>query len=118
MLRHWSRSARRLPPQHPKPNQRCRRKSVPTATEHQRQPEEKRPPGAIQAAFLIYRDKLKLTTEGDSVTLRPVRSSSRLRKERGVWVFRTGGKLTAADTDKVLRETRAERSQAAREEQQ
>lgn len=59
-------------------------------------------------------DRLELETEGDRVTLRPVRSSSPLRKERGVWVFRTGRKLSAEVTDKVLRETREQRDRANR----
>jgi len=59
-------------------------------------------------------DKLELETQGECVTLRPVRSSSPLRKERGVWVFRTGRKLTAATTDKVLQETRELRDRAVR----
>ncbi|MBI3941086.1 MAG: AbrB/MazE/SpoVT family DNA-binding domain-containing protein [Acidobacteria bacterium] len=54
-------------------------------------------------------DTLELESEGESVTLRPVRASTPLRKERGVWVFRTGRKLAAADTDKVLRDIRAKR---------
>jgi hypothetical protein len=37
-------------------------------------------------------DSLALESEGESVTLRPVRSASPLRKERGVWVFHVGRK--------------------------
>ena len=59
-------------------------------------------------------DRLEIETEGDRVTLRPVRSSSPLRKERGVWVFRTGRKLSAGITDKVLQETRARRDRVNR----
>lgn len=51
-------------------------------------------------------DTLELELEGDRVTLRPIRSASPLRKEQGVWVFRGGGRLSAAATDKVLREAR------------
>jgi len=54
-------------------------------------------------------DALTLESEGDSVTLRPVRSSTPLRKERGVWVFRTGKRLTASIADEVLREIRHQR---------
>jgi AbrB family looped-hinge helix DNA binding protein len=54
-------------------------------------------------------DTLELGCEGDSVTLRPVRSSTPLRKERGVWVFRTGKALPAAAADEVLREIRGQR---------
>ena len=38
-------------------------------------------------------DALELESEGELVMLRPVRSSKPLRKERGIWVFRTGRKL-------------------------
>lgn len=51
-------------------------------------------------------DTLELESEGEHVTLRPVRSASPLRKERGVWVFRSGKKLSAAVTDKALRDIR------------
>jgi AbrB family looped-hinge helix DNA binding protein len=54
-------------------------------------------------------DTLELESEGDSMTLRPVRSVSPLRKEHGVWVFRGSKKLPAAATDEVLQELRKER---------
>lgn len=54
-------------------------------------------------------DTLEIETEGERVTLRPLRVSTPLRKEHGVRVFRSGRKLTAAETDKVLRETRERR---------
>ena len=54
-------------------------------------------------------DALALESEGDRVTLRPVRSSTRLRKERGVWVFRTGKHLPANIADEVLRDSRQQR---------
>lgn len=41
--------------------------------------------------------------------LRPRQLSAPLRKERGVWTFRTGKKLPAAVSDKVLRESRRQR---------
>jgi hypothetical protein len=41
-------------------------------------------------------------------TLRPRQFSAPLRKERGVWTFRTGKKLSAAVADKVLRESRGQ----------
>jgi len=60
-------------------------------------------------------DSLALESEGESVTLRPVRSASPLRKERGVWVFHGGRKVSAAVTDKVLRDIRAQRDSDIRE---
>jgi AbrB family looped-hinge helix DNA binding protein len=59
-------------------------------------------------------DTLELESEGQQVTLRPVRSATPLRKERGVWVFRTGRKMPAAVTDRVLAESRDQRSRANR----
>jgi len=55
-------------------------------------------------------DTFELESTGQSVTLRPIRSSTPLRKEQGVWVFRTGRKLSAEVTDKVLQRGREERA--------
>ena len=54
-------------------------------------------------------DTLDLTVKGDEVTLRPRRGATPLQKERGVWVFRTGKPITAAETDDMLRNIRGQR---------
>ena len=54
-------------------------------------------------------DALDLTVKGDEVTLRPRRGATPLQKERGVWVFRTGKPITAAETDDILRSIRVKR---------
>jgi AbrB family looped-hinge helix DNA binding protein len=54
-------------------------------------------------------DTLDLTVQGDAVTLRPRRAATPLQKERGVWVFRTGKPLKAAETEETLRNIRAQR---------
>lgn len=54
-------------------------------------------------------DSLALETDGERVTLRPVRSVSALRKEHGIWVFRGGRKVSAAETDRALETVRRER---------
>ena len=54
-------------------------------------------------------DTLDLTVTGNEVTLRPRRGATPLQKERGVWVFRTGKPLTAAETEETLRNIRAQR---------
>lgn len=54
-------------------------------------------------------DRIELESEGERVTLRPVRSASPLRKEHGVRVFRGNKNLAAAATDKVLRDLREQR---------
>lgn len=59
-------------------------------------------------------DTLELESQGERVLLRPMRTTSPLRKERGVWVFRAGKKLSAADTDKALRDIRQQRDRRNR----
>lgn len=63
-------------------------------------------------------DSLEMVAEGESVTLRPVRSASSLRKERGVWVFHGSRKIGAAVTDEALRDIRAQRDLAGHGKQQ
>lgn len=58
-------------------------------------------------------DTLSLESDGDRVMLRPVRSNSSLRKEQGIWVFRSGRTLAATETDQVLDALRQERNSAA-----
>jgi len=59
-------------------------------------------------------DTLELESRGEQITLRPVRGAAPLRKERGIWVYRTGRPLTAAITDETLRQIRDERDRANR----
>ena len=54
-------------------------------------------------------DTLELESRGEQITLRPVRGAVPLRIERGIWVYRTGRRLTAATTDRTLRQIREER---------
>lgn len=54
-------------------------------------------------------DSLSLETEGERVTLRPVRTRSALRREQGIWVFRGGRKVTADETNRALDALRRER---------
>ena len=54
-------------------------------------------------------DTLELESEGNQVTLRPVRSASRLRLKKGIWVLGTGEKITLQDTNRVIREIREQR---------
>ena len=54
-------------------------------------------------------DTFDLLVQGDDLTLRPIRTSSPLYKELGVWVLRTGEPLTAAETEEALRTVRAQR---------
>ena len=59
-------------------------------------------------------DQLGVEYGGECVTLRPVRAGSPLRKEQGVWVFRGGGKISAATTDSLLTRLREERGRGSR----
>ena len=54
-------------------------------------------------------DSLELESQGEQITLRPVRGTGPLQKEDGVWVFRTGLKLSASTTDDLLEELRTGR---------
>jgi AbrB family looped-hinge helix DNA binding protein len=47
-------------------------------------------------------DTLDISLDGEQVTLRPRRATPPLQKERGVWVFRTGEPLTAAEVRETL----------------
>jgi AbrB family looped-hinge helix DNA binding protein len=60
-------------------------------------------------------DTLTLEFDGDGAMLRPVRSASALRKEHGIWVFRSGRKLTAAETEGELGGLRQKRDRELRE---
>ncbi len=54
-------------------------------------------------------DTLELQSEGEQVTLQPIRSASPMRKVQGVWLFKTGVPLSAAETDKILAGIRQQR---------
>jgi AbrB family looped-hinge helix DNA binding protein len=56
-------------------------------------------------------DTLDLTVKGDEVTLRPRRAATRLHKERGVWVLRSGKPLTAGEARETLLKIREQRDQ-------
>jgi AbrB family looped-hinge helix DNA binding protein len=67
-------------------------------------------PKNIRKAFHLHAgDSLEMETSGDQITLRPLRSSTPLIKERGVWVLRTGEPLLVSEADDVLRRIRDER---------
>jgi AbrB family looped-hinge helix DNA binding protein len=54
---------------------------------------------------------LELEVAGEQITLRPVRGTAPLTKERGIWVSRTGQPLPATSADETLRQIREERDQ-------
>ncbi len=54
-------------------------------------------------------DSLELESVGEQITLRPVRGTVPLIKERGVWVFHSDEPLAASATDEMLQQIRKER---------
>jgi AbrB family looped-hinge helix DNA binding protein len=58
-------------------------------------------------------DTLEVESSGQQVTMRPLRATTPLQKERGVWAYRTGQKLPAAVVNDTLRQIRGERHRAA-----
>jgi AbrB family looped-hinge helix DNA binding protein len=53
-------------------------------------------------------DALQLESRGEQITLRPVRASMPIRKEDGVWVYRSGQK-TSVSIRRLIEEGREER---------
>jgi len=53
-------------------------------------------------------DSLELDSDGRAITLRPQRSATPLRKERGVWVH-CGAPLTVAETQTLIDDARHNR---------
>lgn len=51
-------------------------------------------------------DTLEVSVEGEQVVLRPRRTVPPLQKERGVWVFRTGEPMAAAEIRETLSQIR------------
>jgi AbrB family looped-hinge helix DNA binding protein len=58
-------------------------------------------------------DTLELETSGGDITLHPVRATTPLQKERGVWVIRTGDDLPASVVEDTIRQIRQERERIA-----
>jgi AbrB family looped-hinge helix DNA binding protein len=56
-------------------------------------------------------DTPELESSGDRVLLRPLRAAAPLAKEQGVWVFRTGQRLSASVVGDTLRRVQDERDE-------
>ncbi len=67
------------------------------------------PKSLREALHLSAGDSLELAIVGEEITLHPQRSAAPLRKERGVWVFRTGDRLSETESHATLRRLREER---------
>ena len=61
---------------------------------------------------LVSGDALEIESAGDRMTLRPVRGTGPLIKEKGVWVFYAGQPLPASETDEMLTRIRSDRDRA------
>ncbi|HTT85291.1 MAG TPA: AbrB/MazE/SpoVT family DNA-binding domain-containing protein [Rhizomicrobium sp.] len=59
-------------------------------------------------------DKLSVETDGQRLIVQPMRAGGSLRKDNGVWVFRSGQPVSAEGTDKVLQDVRRARVRALR----
>ena len=55
-------------------------------------------------------DTLEIESEGERVTLRPVRSNAPLRKERGIWVFQGRDPLSGDDATQLIADAREKRN--------
>ena len=67
-----------------------------------------------ESLHLSAGDTLSIESDGESVTLRPLRPGSPLRKERGIWVFRSGRRLSGEETNRALENMRGERERRTR----
>ena len=66
-----------------------------------------------QSLGLEAGDTLQLTSQGENISLRPVRGVSPLQKEKGVWVYRTGRPLTEAAVQATRQEVHEDRHKHA-----
>ncbi len=58
-------------------------------------------------------DSLELESSEDQIVLRPVRARVGMRKKQGIWVLDFDEPISAAATDRVLRDIRRERERSA-----
>ena len=54
-------------------------------------------------------DTLALESEGERVILRPLHGGTPLQKERGVWVFHGGKRLSLDEANQLVRDAREQR---------
>jgi hypothetical protein len=55
---------------------------------------------------------MELHSKGDEVTLRPVRSHSPLQKKQGIWIFKSGAKLSNEEVNTAVGDIRQRRDRS------
>ena len=67
-------------------------------------------PKAVRSSLRLQPgDTLELHVTADEITMRPVRDSVALVKEQGIWVYRTGVKLTNEAVTELIDQVRDDR---------
>lgn len=67
-------------------------------------------PKAIRESLgLLPGDSLEITATTDEITLRPIRDTATLTNEQGIWVHRTGIKITNDDVSDLIDRIRQDR---------
>jgi AbrB family looped-hinge helix DNA binding protein len=67
------------------------------------------PKGMREELNLAAGDALTVETDGERVTLSPIRPASPMRKKNGIWVFHSGEAIPVSEPDRVLQEQRRAR---------
>jgi AbrB family looped-hinge helix DNA binding protein len=70
------------------------------------------PKGMRDELHLQAGDTLAVESDGERVTLSPVRPESRMRKEHGIWVFHGGEGITVEDVNKAIADVREARERS------
>ena len=70
------------------------------------------PKGFRDELHLEPGDTLMVESDGEGVTLRPVRPEARMRKEQGIWVFYGGAAVSAEEIDQAIADMREARSRS------
>jgi AbrB family looped-hinge helix DNA binding protein len=59
-------------------------------------------------------DPVSIELDEERVTIRPERPASAMRRERGLWVFRSGERISGDEIRETIERDRRERSRALR----
>lgn len=67
------------------------------------------PKSLRDALHLEFGDSLEIRLSGDEITLRPVRSCVPIRREDGVWVYRSGQPAKSVSIRSLIEDDRSQR---------